>query len=550
MRPVSGGKSRRGAERVPMAIIEDVRQQVDLEGHGITPGGRVHYNPTTALLYTHALERRDGRLAEGGPLVVDTGEHTGRSPNDKFIVREPGSEDRIWWSKVNKDLDEDDFEGLREKVVSYLEGRDLYIVDAFAGADPAHRLALRVITESPWHALFAKTLFLHPTEDELADFEPEALVLHAPTVEADPTQDGTRSTTFVVLHPTKAEVLIGGTYYAGEIKKSIFTLMNDRLPLEGVFPMHCSANVDDDGRVAIFFGLSGTGKTTLSADPERHLIGDDEHGWSDDGVFNFEGGCYAKMIRLSEEAEPQIYATTRSWGTVLENVVVDERGILDLDDDSKTENTRGAYKLEQIANALPEKRAGHPASIVFLTADAFGILPPIARLSREQAMFYFLSGFTAKLAGTEIGVEEPQPTFSACFGAPFLPQPPAVYAHMLGDKLDQHPHAVVWLVNTGWTGGPFGEGKRMPIQATRAMLRRALDGKLDGVEYREDPIFGFEVPVEVLGVETRLLDPRSTWRDPEAYDRKARELARMFRDNFEQFADEAGEDVVAAGPQV
>jgi phosphoenolpyruvate carboxykinase (ATP) len=533
-----------------MAIIEDVGQLVDLSEHGITPGGVVHYQPTTALLYSRTLERKEGRLAEGGPLVVDTGIHTGRSPNDKFVVREPGSEDRIWWSKVNQDLEEEQFEGLRDKVVSYLEGGDLYVVDAFAGADPAHRLALRVISDSPWHALFAKTLFIEPSEEELAELEPEALVLHAPAVEADPTEDRTRSSTFVVLHPTRAEVLIGGTYYAGEIKKSIFTLMNDRLPQEGVFPMHCSANVDDDGRVAVFFGLSGTGKTTLSADPERHLIGDDEHGWSDDGVFNFEGGCYAKMIRLSEEAEPEIYATTRSWGTVLENVVVDERGILDLDDDSKTENTRGAYKLEQIANALPEKRAGHPGSIVFLTADAFGILPPIARLSREQAMFYFLSGFTAKLAGTEIGVKEPQPTFSACFGAPFLPQPPAVYAHMLGDKLEEHPHANVWLVNTGWTGGPFGEGSRMPINATRAMLRAALAGELDGVEYREDPIFGFEVPVEVPGVEPSLLDPRSTWRDADAYDRKARELARMFRDNFEQFRDDAGEAVASAGPQV
>jgi phosphoenolpyruvate carboxykinase (ATP) len=533
-----------------MAIIEDVGQHVDLDEHGITPIGRVHHQPTTALLYSHTLERGEGRLAEGGALVVDTGEHTGRSPNDKFVVREPGSEDRIWWGKVNQDLDEPSFEGLRDKVVSYLESRDLYVVDALAGADPAHRLALRVITDSPWHALFAKTLFIEPTEEELAEHEPEAVVLHAPAVEADPGEDRTRSTTFVVLHPTRTEVLIGGTYYAGEIKKSIFTLMNDRLPQSGVFPMHCSANVDDDGRVAVFFGLSGTGKTTLSADPERRLIGDDEHGWSHDGVFNVEGGCYAKVIRLSEEAEPQIYATTRSWGTVLENVVADERGILDLDDDSKTENTRGAYTLEQIANALPAKRAGHPSSIVFLTADAFGILPPIARLSREQAMFYFLSGFTAKLAGTEIGVKEPQPTFSACFGAPFLPQPPAVYAHLLGEKLDQHPHVVVWLVNTGWTGGPFGEGERMPIQATRAMLRKALDGELDGAEYREDPIFGFEVPVEIPGVESRLLDPRSTWSDPDAYDRKARELARMFRDNFEQFAEDAGEAVADAGPHV
>jgi phosphoenolpyruvate carboxykinase (ATP) len=533
-----------------MAIVEDVRGTIDLSEHGLDARRRVFASPTTALLYTHALRRGDGQLAEGGPLVVDTGVHTGRSPNDKFVVREPGSEDRIAWGKVNRELDEEHYEGLRDKVISALERRDLYVVDAFAGAHPAHRLPLRVITDSPWHALFAKTLFIDPTEEELAEHEPEAVVLHAPGVEGDPVADHVRSSTFVVMHPSRTEVLIGGTYYAGEIKKSIFTLMNDRLPQEGVLPMHCSANVDDDGRVAVFFGLSGTGKTTLSADPERHLIGDDEHGWADDGIFNIEGGCYAKVIRLSEVAEPEIYKTTRSWGTVLENVIVDERGILDLDDDSKTENTRAAYKLEQISNALPEKRAGHPSSIVFLTADAFGILPPIARLNREQAMFYFLSGFTAKLAGTEIGVEEPQPTFSACFGEPFLPQPPAVYAHMLGDKLEQHPHASVWLVSTGWTGGPYGEGERMPIKATRTMLRAALSGELDGVEYREDPVFGFQVPVEIPDVPSGLLDPRSTWRDLEAYDRKARELARMFRDNFQKFADDAGEAVAAAGPDV
>ena len=488
-------------------------------------------------------------LAEGGPLVVDTGVHTGRSPDDKFLVREPECEDRIWWSPINRDLPEERFDGLREKIIRYLDGaRDLYVVDAFAGADPEHRLPLRVVTDSPWHALFAKTLFIDPTENELAEHDPEALVLHAPAVEADPAVDGTRSETFVVLHPARAEVLIGGTYYAGEIKKSIFTLMNDRLPLEGVVPMHCSANVDDDGRVAIFFGLSGTGKTTLSADPERHLIGDDEHGWSDSGVFNFEGGCYAKVIRLSEEAEPQIYATTRAFGTVLENVIVDDRGVLDLDDDSKTENTRAAYKLEQIANAVDEKRAGHPTNVIFLTADAFGILPPIARLTREQALFYFLSGFTAKLAGTEIGVQEPQPTFSACFGAPFLPQPPAVYADMLGGKLAEHPDANVWLVNTGWTSGPYGEGHRMPIDATRALLRAALSGDLDDAEYRTDPVFGFEVPVAVPGVDSELLDPRSTWDDPDRYDRKARELARMFRDNFGKL--DAPDEVAAAGPRV
>jgi phosphoenolpyruvate carboxykinase (ATP) len=481
--------------------------------------------------------------------VVDTGRFTGRSPKDKFVVREAESEDRIWWGSVNQPIDEEHYDGLRRKVVDHLDAGDVYVVDAFAGADSAHRVAVRVVTDRPYHALFAKTMFIEPTAEELEDFEPDALVLHAPGVEADPDEDGTRTGTFVVLHPTHKEVLIGGTFYGGEIKKSIFTLMNDRLPLDGVFPMHCSANVDDHGRVAIFFGLSGTGKTTLSADPERSLIGDDEHGWGDGGIFNIEGGCYAKVIRLSAEAEPEIFRTTRSFGTILENVVVDEHGVLDLDDDSKTENTRAAYKLEQIANALPAKQAGHPSAVIMLTADAFGILPPIARLTPDQAMFYFLSGYTAKVAGTEIGVTEPQATFSTCFGAPFLPQPPAVYARMLGEKLAAHPHATVWLVNTGWTGGPFGEGNRMPIAATRGLLRAALDEGLRSVEYRLDPVFGFEVPVSVPGVDAALLDPRSTWNDPEAYDRKARELARMFRDNFEQFAGSADPAVVAAAPR-
>ena len=399
---------------------------------GSRPTGTVHWNPSTSQLYADALTRGEGRLAEGGPLAVDTGKHTGRSPKDKLVVREPGSEDRIWWGDVNAGISEEHFEGLREKVTAHIgAGDDLYVVDAFAGADPKHRIAVRVVTGYPYHALFARTMFIDPTEDELRDFEPQALVLHAPGLESDPEVDGTRSGTFVVLHPSRQEVLIGGTFYAGEIKKSIFTLMNDRLPLEGVFPMHCSANVGDDGDVAIFFGLSGTGKTTLSADPERTLIGDDEHGWGDNGVFNFEGGCYAKVIRLSADAEPEIYKTTRTFGTILENVVLDERGVVDLDDFSKTENTRAAYKLEQIANALSAKRAGHPQSVIFLTADAFGILPPLARLTRDQAMYWFLSGFTAKLAGTEIGVTEPQPTFSACFGAPFLPQHPVVYARLL-----------------------------------------------------------------------------------------------------------------------
>ncbi len=525
------------------------RTAVDLSQHGIRPVGRVRRNPTTALLYTHALERREGVLAEGGPLVVDTGVHTGRSPRDKFIVREPGSEERIWWGDVNRELSESHFDGLREKVVAHLEQRsELYVIDAFAGADPAHRVAVRVVAATAYHALFAKTLFIEPTPEELEDFEPGALVLHAPGVEADPDEHGTRTGTFVVLHPTRAEVVIGGTYYAGEIKKSIFTVMNDRLPLEDVFPMHCSANVGEDGRVAIFFGLSGTGKTTLSADPERALIGDDEHGWGDSGVFNVEGGCYAKVIRLSPTAEPEIFKTTRTFGTILENVAVDESGVLDLDDDSKTENTRAAYKLEQIANSLPSKQAGHPSAVIMLTADAFGILPPIARLNRDQALFYFLSGFTAKLAGTEIGVTEPQPTFSTCFGAPFLPQPPHVYARMLGEKLDRHDSAV-WLVNTGWTGGPFGAGERMPIAATRALLHAALSGELAKVDFRTDELFGFEVPIEVPGVDAKLLDPRSTWVDATAYDAKARELAQMFHDNFRKFED-VGAHIVAAGPRV
>jgi phosphoenolpyruvate carboxykinase (ATP) len=524
----------------------DVRGRADLSTHGINPTGNVLWSPTTAVLYEHAVRRGDGRIAEGGPLVVDTGRHTGRSPKDKFVVREPRSEQRIWW-EGNNELADEDFARLREKVVAFLEGQEtVYVVDAFAGADPKHRIAVRVVTDHPYHALFAKTLFIDPTEAELEDFRPDALVLHAPEVEADPAADGTRTGTFVVLHPARTELVIGGTFYAGEIKKSIFTVLNDRLPLEGVLPMHCSANVSRDGEnVAVFFGLSGTGKTTLSADPSRLLIGDDEHGWGDSGVFNFEGGCYAKTIRLSPSAEPEIWKASHSFGTILENVAIDERGVIDLDDDSKTENTRAAYKLEQIANALPAKLAGHPQNVIFLTADAFGILPPVARLSRQQALYYFLSGFTAKLAGTEIGITEPQPTFSTCFGAPFLPQSPLVYAEMLGRKLDEHG-ANVWLVNTGWTGGPYGEGARMPIAATRALLSAALAGELRDAEYRRDAVFGFEVPAAVPGIESSLLDPRSTWSDPAAYDRQARELAAMFRRNFDKFGEP---ELAEAGPR-
>jgi phosphoenolpyruvate carboxykinase (ATP) len=530
-----------------MATTRRRREKRTLAQHGIEAGGQVFWNLTTAVLTMHALRREEGVLAHGGPLVVDTGKHTGRSPDDKFVVREPGSEDRIWWGKVNQPLGEEQYTGLRDKVTAHLGDGDLYVVDAFAGADPAHRIRLRVVTPVAYHALFSRTMFITPSRDELNGFEPEAVVLHAPGLEADPEEDGTRTGTFVALHPSRQEVLIGGTFYAGEIKKSIFTLMNDRLPSESVFPMHCSANVGDEGDVAIFFGLSGTGKTTLSADPQRQLIGDDEHGWGDSGVFNFEGGCYAKVIRLSAEAEPEIYETTRTFGTILENVVVDESGVLDLDSEEKTENTRAAYKLERISNALRTKQAGHPQNVVFLAADAFGIMPPIARLTDVQARYHFLSGFTARLAGTEIGVTEPAPTFSPCFGGPFLPQAPAVYSRLLGEKLARH-RPNVWLVNTGWTGGPAGEGHRMPIQATRALLHAALSGRLDRAVYRTDQVFGFEVPVSVPGVDDALLDPRSTWRDPAAYDRKAHELAEMFRQNFAKFEGVAPE-VAAAGPK-
>ena len=525
------------------------RPEDGLAAHGLRVGGRVLRNPTTSQLYTAALDRGEAVLAEDGPLVVDTGRFTGRSPKDKFIVHEPGSEERIWWSDTNAEISEAHFDGLRAKVVAHLEQRDVYVIDAFCGADPKHRLAVRVVTTHPYHALFARTMFIDPAEAELAEFEPDVLVLHEPEVEADPAQDGTRTEVFICLHPTRKEILIGGTFYGGEIKKSVFTLMNDRLPLEGVMPMHCSANVSQDGEdVAVFFGLSGTGKTTLSADKRRTLVGDDEHGWSDNGLFNFEGGCYAKTIRLSADAEPEIWKAVHSFGTVLENVAVDERGTLDLDDDSKTENNRAAYKLERIANVLPAKRAGHPRSVIFLAADAFGILPPIARLSREQALFFFLSGYTSKLAGTELGVTEPQPTFSTCFGAPFWPQRPTVYANLLGEKLAAHS-ATVWLINTGWTGGPFGEGHRMPIRATRALLAAVLSGELGDVEFRTDPVFGFEVPLTAPDVDESLLDPRSTWADPDAYDRKARELARMFADNFAAKHADAPAEVAAAAPK-
>ncbi len=511
-----------------MAIDQVVASRggtIGLDAQGITAEGTVWWNLPPAALYEHALAAGDGALAEGGPLVVSTGAHTGRSPKDKFVVREPGSEGRVWWGPINQPIDPANHASLGARLREHLGSGDIYVIDAFAGADPAERLSVRLVTESAWHALFAQTLFIVPSDEQLLSHDPQALILHAPSFSADPAADGTRAGNFVSLHLTDQEILIGGTYYAGEIKKSIFTLMNDRLPERGVLSMHCSANVGADGRVAVFFGLSGTGKTTLSTDSQRPLIGDDEHGWGPDGVFNIEGGCYAKVINLSATGEPEIYATTRRFGTVLENVVMDPvTRRLDLDDSSKTENTRAAYPLSSIPNTVPEARAGHPANIVMLTADAFGVLPPIAKLTPEQAMTMFLAGYTAKVAGTEVGVVEPQATFSACFGAAFLPQPPSVYAELLRERINEHGVSA-WLVNTGWTGGAYGVGSRMPIGATRAIVRAALSGELDGAPTRTDPNFGFEVPLAIEGVDSALLDPRGTWNDDDAYDASAKDLA-------------------------
>ncbi|MBM3665381.1 MAG: phosphoenolpyruvate carboxykinase (ATP), partial [Actinobacteria bacterium] len=505
---------------------------VGLGAHGIATSGTVHWNPTTEEIYEHALRRGEGEISAGGPLLVNTAPNTGRSPKDKFTVKEPGSDDRVWWGP-NQPISPEHNAHIRTDLTAWLsDGRELFVLDAFAGAHPEHRLPLRLVSDSAWHTLFAHIMFIPATPEEIAVHQPRAVILHAPEFKADPAVHGTNSSGFITLNLTELEILIGGTRYGGEIKKSIFTLMNDRLPEEGILSMHCSANVADDGRVAVFFGLSGTGKTTLSTDPERRLIGDDEHGWADDGVFNIENGCYAKIINLSAEAEPEIFATTTHFGTVVENAVANPATrVLDLDDDSITENTRAAYPLTQIPGSVPDKRAGIPSTVVMLTADAFGVLPPIARLTPEQAMFHFLSGYTAKLAGTEVGVTEPQTTFSTCFGAPFLPQRPSVYAEMLGERLAK-TGAVAYLVNTGWTGGQYGVGSRMPIKATRTLVRAAINGQLDNAETRQDPIFGLHVPASVPGVDADLLDPVKTWPDPSAFEETARKLADVFRENF------------------
>ncbi len=521
-----------------------------LEGHRLEPTRPVHWNLSSVELVEHALRKGEGSLVAGGAFRAVTAPHTGRSPNDKFTVRETETESTVDWGKVNVEISREHFDALHDDVVAYLNERELFIRDARAGADPAYAMNVRVISPSAWHNLFVWNMFLRPTRGEQAEMEPDFTVLHAPEFECDPERHGTRSSTGVVVSFSRRTVLVTGTRYAGEIKKSIFSVLNHLLPDRGVLPMHCSANVGRKGDVALFFGLSGTGKTTLSADPARGLIGDDEHGWSDDGVFNFEGGCYAKAIRLTAKSEPEIYHAIGRFGTIVENVVADEASReIDFFDASITENTRASYPIHFIPNAVEPSVGGHPRTILFLTADAFGVLPPISRLTPEQAMYHFLSGYTAKVAGTERGVTEPVATFSACFGAPFLPRHPGEYATMLGEKLREHG-ATVYLVNTGWSGGGYGVGARMKLGYTRAMVSAALEGKLADAVTTTDPVFGVAVPTAVSGVPGEVLRPRDTWADPAAYDAAAARLARMFRENFEQYADGVGDEVKAAGPTV
>ncbi|MDP9415346.1 MAG: phosphoenolpyruvate carboxykinase [Pseudomonadota bacterium] len=527
------------ANRVPAFGLSD---------HGITTQAELHWNLGTPALVEQAVSRGEGMLARHGPLVVETGKHTGRSAKDKFIVRDFETENAIWWDN-NKDMSPEHFQALKQDFLAEIaRKKTLFVADLYGGSQPEHRVRVRVINELAWHNLFIRTLLVRPEAHELEGFEPEFTVIDLPSFVADPARHGCRSEAVIAVSMSERMILIGGTAYAGEMKKSVFGVLNYLLPPKGVMPMHCSANIGPNGDTAVFFGLSGTGKTTLSADASRTLIGDDEHGWSDTAVFNFEGGCYAKMIRLSEEAEPEIYATTRRFGTVLENVVMDpETRELDFDDNSKAENSRGAYPIEFIPNASRENMGPPPRNIVMLTADAFGVLPPIARLTPDQAMYHFLSGYTAKVAGTEIGVTEPEATFSTCFGAPFMPRHPSVYGNLLKERIAKG-NVDCWLVNTGWTGGKYGVGKRMPIKATRALLNAALDGSLKDAEFRKDPYFGFDVPVEVPGVDTAILNPRATWADKADYDATAARLVRLFIDNFAKFETHVDQSVKEAAP--
>jgi phosphoenolpyruvate carboxykinase (ATP) len=532
----------------PTLVPDETR--VDLSAHGLRNTGPVYPGLPAASLVELALRRGEGALAANGALVAYTGARTGRSPKDRYVVNEPSCRDALWWGAVNRPLEPEVFDRLHQRVLAYLQGRELFVCDAHACAEPAYRLPVRVIADKAWHALFARCLLrVGNGEEETAPPAEPLTILCASDMQADPAVDGTRSETFIILHLGRRLILIGGTGYAGEIKKSVFSVLNYLLPGQGVFPMHCSANVGPDGRTALFFGLSGTGKTTLSADPRRRLIGDDEHGWSAAGIFNIEGGCYAKTIRLSREGEPQIWNAIR-FGCVLENVVLDPvTRRPDYDDDRFTENTRAAYPLENVDHVEPTSRAGHPSTILFLTCDAFGVLPPLAKLTREQALYHFLSGYTAKVAGTEAGVTEPEATFSTCFAAPFLPLHPARYAELLHQRLREHG-SEVWLVNTGWTGGPYGTGRRMPLGPTRTLVHAALDGTLSSAEFVADPVFGVLVPTACPGVPHRLLRPRDTWTDPAAYDVQARQLAGLFQANFKTYAPHVAEEVRQAGPRV
>jgi phosphoenolpyruvate carboxykinase (ATP) len=517
-----------------------------LENYGLGKAGTAHWNYSSAALYQEALRRDEGTVSVDGALVTVTGKQTGRAPNDKFTVMEESVRDSIDWGDVNRPMAPDKFEGLRQRMASYLEGRELFVQDCYAGADAEHRLGVRVVTEHAWHNLFARNMFIQPDAGALGRFVPDFTVIQAPNFLSILEEDGTNSETVIAVSFKRKLVVIGGSGYAGEIKKSIFGVLNYMLPPKGVLPMHCSANVGANGEAAIFFGLSGTGKTTLSADMSRTLIGDDEHGWGPGGVFNFEGGCYAKVINLSEEAEPEIYATTRTFGTILENVVIDmDERTLDLDDASLSENTRASYPIEQIPNASLTGMTGHPRNIIMLTCDAFGVLPPVSRLSPEQAMFHFLSGYTAKVAGTETGLKEPSATFSTCFGAPFMPRHPTVYAGLLGKLMAEHG-ADCWLINTGWSGGGYGVGERMKIAHTRAMVNAALDGRLAQAAASPDPNFGMLVPLTCPDVPAEALNPKNTWSDKSAYDSVAVDLTRRFEDNFKKFEGQVDDKVKAA----
>jgi len=522
-----------------------------LSTQGIATGAKIHANLGTPALVEHALRRGEGRLTRDGALLVDTGKFTGRSVKDKYVVRDDTTEGTINWGAINQPMAPEHWTYLKQDFLAALKDQsELYIADLFGGSQPEYRVNVRVVTQMAWHNLFIRTLLVRPTPDELAGFAPEYTIINLPSFKASPERHGCRSDTVVAVNLTEKLILIGNTEYSGEMKKGVFGLLNFLLPAQGVMPMHCSANIGADGKSAIFFGLSGTGKTTLSADASRTLIGDDEHGWSDQAVFNFEGGCYAKMINLSAEGEPEIYATTRMFGTILENVTMDEESReLDFTDDSKTENTRGAYPIEYIPNTSEKNLGPPPSNIIFLTADAFGVLPPIARLTPDQSMYHFLSGYTAKVAGTEIGVTEPTATFSTCFGAAFMPRHPSVYGNLLKNRIAEGG-AQCWLVNTGWSGGKASEPgiKRMPIKATRALLNAALDGSLNGATFRKDPNFGFEVPVEVPSVDSQLLDPRAAWADPEEYDRTAHKLVQLFVDNFAQFEEHVDQGVRDSAP--